>query len=128
MKLKYILFFLLFGLPALTISAQVNENIREIKFTTIDNYLLDMKYYEGEKIVIATVDASNINSTFLLSLDTLIHTWIGKIGVIVVPISDYGEPISSSSLVSVIRDSLKISYPLTAISRGNKGIGQHELL
>ncbi len=116
------LFFLHFGLYSQNSAVIWNGNI-----TTVDNFNLNMKNYIGKKIIIATFDASRPDTTFLLSLDSLnLRLW-NNVSIIAVPVSDFGAPISSISLISLIRF-LHLSYPVTQISKGKRGSGQLGLL
>jgi glutathione peroxidase-family protein len=109
------------------IAAQNTQGISNIKFTTINNIDVDMKNYQRMKIIVVTLDASNINSSYMLSLDTFYRKVIQKAVVIAVPVNDFGIPVEPSNLVRLI-DSLHISYPVTMISKGKRGPGQHPLM
>jgi len=86
-----------------------------------------MRNYPRMKIIIATLDASNLNPTYMLSLDTFYRKVMSSAVVIAIPVNDFGIPVDTSYLVRLI-DSLHISYPVTMISKGKRGVGQHPLM
>jgi hypothetical protein len=107
-------------------SAQV-QNISNLNFSSIDNIKMDMKKCIGKKIVLATFDASRINTNYLLSLDTLNRKYHDSIVVIGIPVTDFGSAVATSYILKVI-DSLNLSYPLTPLAKGKRGAGQLPLM
>lgn len=105
------------------------ENIWQLGFYSIDSFYVDMKFYARKKIIIYAFDASNPNIQTLKSLDSLNRNGRNILGVIGIPVSDFGTAKSKKFLLSIIQDSIKLSFPIANISKGKKGsVDQHSLL
>jgi hypothetical protein len=126
MSRKLSIFFLLLGFSS-GLFAQPVQDIRNLQLTTINGLGVNMHNFIRQKIIIATIDASNVNMLYLKSLDSLSRNSVGKIAIIGVPVNDFGVAISDSSLVAII-DSLHISIPVMPIGKGKRGTGQNSLM
>jgi glutathione peroxidase-family protein len=126
MGLKTLLSFCLIAFSS-GLFAQATQDVRILQLTTINGLPVNMRNFIGQKIIIVTIDASNVNMPYLKSLDSLSRNSVGNIAIIGVPVNDFGAAISDSSLVAII-DSLHISIPVMPIGKGKRGNGQNSLM
>jgi len=124
---KSLTILLLYNLLCLhfTISAQ---SISTVNFVGLNGSKINLGSYCGKKIIIIAFDAGNPDKKQLKSFDTLYRKSNKNIVVIGIPVNDFGSPMPTIALLSLLKDSLNISYPIAAISKGKKGVGQHPLM
>ncbi|WP_157576811.1 hypothetical protein [Asinibacterium sp. OR53] len=105
-----------------------NSSLYQLSCKGIDHQLINLAAFKGRKILIAVIDAGKLNRTQLLSLDSLQHS--GPVAVIAVPVTDFNGALPEVQLRSLLQDSLKLSFPVTEISKAQKkqGSGQTPLL
>ncbi|SDX69911.1 glutathione peroxidase [Hydrobacter penzbergensis] len=106
------------------------KSIYALKFKSLDREDIDMASYKGKKILVAVFNAGNPDRKLLRSLDTLFRETQTILSIIAVPAEDFSTAMPEKMLVSLLRDSLNLSYPVTAIRRVKKNNenAQHPLL
>ena len=109
--------FLLFVVSAYS---QNNADLWSIKFYTVDSFKVDMNYYKGKTIIIATIDASNPNRSQLLYLDSLNRDTSSAVGVIGIFINDFGKAKKREVLLDIIRQGNGLSFPITDVVKIKK--------
>jgi glutathione peroxidase len=119
---------LLLLLSCTAFSQNSNTEIKQIHISALNGTEIDMSKFSGEKIILYTIDASSPDISVLTSLDSLYKNAHGKVVVIGIPINDFGKPKDNNNLSSLLRDSLKLSYPITSIGKGKRGDNQHKLM
>ena len=120
--------FLLFVVSAYS---QNNADLWSIKFYTVDSFKVDMNYYKGKTIIIATIDASNPNRSQLLYLDSLNRDTSSAVVVIGIFINDFGKAKKREVLLDIIRQGNGLSFPITDVVKIKKDADdnkQHELV
>ena len=106
-------------------------NPYQLSFGTLNNGQISLATYRGKKVLISLFDAGNPNRKWLAALDTLYLQNINSIVVIAVPVTNFQAAVHDiNSLKKLIYDTLKLSYPVTAVSKAKKtdGVAQHSLL
>lgn len=106
------------------------SSLYDMQFKSLDTGTIDMSSYKSKKLIIVEFHAGKPNYAQLLSLDTLYRQHKNNLSVIAVPVADFGQAMPEKDLIKLVRDSLKLSYPVTAVSNAQKkqGYGQHSLL
>lgn len=99
-----------------------------VQITGLNQEVISVADYKTKKIVVVEFDASAPDRTQLLLLDKLYKKFTGQWMVIGVPVKDFGIPMSALALKKLVRDTLKITFPVAEISTGKKGTGQNLLL
>jgi len=123
MKKYIIAFFLYLGLSNTGIAQNALDSI---SFTTLNNSQVNLRSYTGKKIAIVTIDASNPDTAKLRSYDSLYrHSNLVILGILV---NDFGAAMDTEVLRSLFEDSIHIGFPVSIVSKGTRGIGQHPLL
>jgi glutathione peroxidase-family protein len=119
--------FLIFLIEVLlVVSARSQNTLKyQLNFKTIDGMDMTEINYEGKQILISTFDASNVNKTELKTLDSIQRKFTDQLVVVGIPFNDFGNSMNEKSLVSLIKDSLDISFPITPISQGKTGNNQN---
>jgi len=106
------------------------KNIYTLHFKNLDKEDISMYSYKGKKILIVEFNAGNPDRKQLRSLDTLFRQLKTYLVVVAIPVEDFGMAMPEKSLVTLLRDSMDLSYPIAAISKAkkDKGTAQHALL
>jgi glutathione peroxidase len=111
-------------------AAKAQSNLYTLSFEDLDGTQINMSDYRGKKIIIVEYDAANPDRKQLLSLDSLYKNNISSLVVIAIPVSDFGSNPANAAIKKLWRDTLKLSYTVTKISKAKKATGaaQHKLL
>jgi glutathione peroxidase-family protein len=109
---------------------QDSSNVHSIHFNGIDNSDIDMSIYKGRQILVVQFSALNPNRTQLISLDSLYKSRRESLQVIGIPVNDSDADIKKNSVVKLLRDTLKLSFVISDISKAKKRAdnNQHSLL
>lgn len=126
MKKIIILVILLQNL--LYVTAQ--KNIHNSSFKNIDNKEVSLKDYKGKKLILFVCDAENPDLRQLDALDSLYRSKPEKLGVIVIPVSDFGNTSNESKLKKLFKQERSYQIQFAKVSKASKSSGsqQHELL
>lgn len=87
----------------------------DINFLTIDGFQMGANMFENKHLIITTFSLSNINQSVLMILDSIEKKYYNTAMVVAVPISDSNSQVSKSQLISLIRDSLHLSFPVMSM-------------
>jgi glutathione peroxidase-family protein len=104
------------------------QGIYSMSFTGLDNQSVSLNSGQNNRIIIVAFSAANPNKAQLQGLDSIYRNSSHRILVIGIPVNDFSAAPAASSLLSLLRDSMNVSYPIAAISRGSAGSGQHPLM
>jgi glutathione peroxidase-family protein len=110
--------------------ASALDDIYGIRFMGLDSNEIKLNQFAGKQIIVFAFDASNPEIKLMKSLDSIYRNSNGGIVIIGIPVNDIdiNPAYSNTSLLSLIRDSLNISYPIAQVSHGKRGINQHPLM
>ena len=105
----------------------INSNVFKINFLSIDDQKIAINNLNGKRILIVTFDASNPDSSQLISLDSLYHQQSDLI-VIAIPANDFGNTPNIDSLKNNLVNELKLGLSFSGIGKCKNGEGQHPLM
>lgn len=110
---------------------QDSGSLYQIEFKDITGIdLIRMSNYTGKKLVVLEFNAASPDAFQLKSLDTLYKSSKGQFEVIAIPVNDFGTPMESNALKSMLKDSLRLTYLIgdPGIAQKSAGSSQHPLL
>jgi len=110
MKFK-ILLFLLFLQISLNALCQIKDTA-SLNFTTVDGYKMKYSMFNDKLLIVSTFSISDVNHDALQVLDSIERKYYNLVTVIAIPISDSADKDSRIKLLSLVRDSLHLSFPV----------------
>ena len=107
-------------ISACVLFAQDAPGLYDHSFYTIDNYKVDMSFYKGKTLIIATFDASKPEKSPLRYLDSINKNSKSEVFVIGIFISDFGKSKKHEALLDHIRSGNGLSFPISQVVRAGK--------
>ena len=126
MKFK-ILLFLLFLQISLNALCQIKDTA-SLNFTTVDGYKMKYSMFNDKLLIVSTFSISDVNHDALQVLDSIERKYYNLVTVIAIPISDSADKDSRIKLLSLVRDSLHLSFPVMQSGTLNNQRIQNALL
>lgn len=118
---------ILYLLSYSSLKGQEIHNPYNLSFKELDSsQIINMVDFQGKKVIIAVINASNPDKSLLLKLDSIYRHNGAAIMPIVIPIQDFGSHISEESLLRFCRDTLQLKMPISQISFGGKSNATHQ--
>ena len=95
-------------------------SLYEIQFKSLDKTVINMSAYKDKKVIIVTFNAVKPDYRQLRSLDTLYQRHKNHVEIIAIPIEEFGKAMPDKSLISLLRDTIKVNYPIASVSKALK--------
>lgn len=126
--MKYTLSVVILIMMNLHVIGQQN-NLYQLSFAGLDKDQINMNDYKGKKIMVVECDAAKSDKQLLFFLDSLYRIRKQNLVIIAIPVDDFEQAPAEKDLKKLWRDTLKLSFIITKISRAKKGDAvQHKLL
>ena len=104
------------------------QDCYSIQFSALDGTTINTQSSMNKRLIVVAFDAAHPIRAQLEALDSLYRNSNNGIMVIGIPVNDFSPAPSAVSLIGLLGDSLKVSFPIAAISKGTAGSGQHPLI